>query len=1009
MLPTHHLPQLILNRVNSATGRLAAEIWSSSRPLQVEATKAGPELLSIEAAGRLKRTVVSTPSSWGKLFDQRWCRIVVPAGTGRWLKWQDQGEATLYVEGKACFGFDVAHHWCRLPERVTEVWIESNCIQSGVWHPDAVGLTPQGSLFEGAFLCERNEEVWQGYHDLKCLFDLALDQRSRENPNLQRTLGGAGLQPPVDSYTPVYRRMLRMLDEAVDALDSSGVTAMRRKLAAVYKDLRVDKTFMQCTLTGHAHLDLVWIWPERMGELKAVHIFSTMDHLMEEYPEFKFGYSQPASYEAVERRAPELYKRVQKRLKQGRWQATGAMYVESDTLIACGEALARSFTVGQEEFRRIRGSESKLTWLPDVFGYSACLPQIMRQAGVDYFFTTKMTWNAINRFPHSSFIWRGNDGSEVVAHVTQDTSYVTHMQVETIRNAMNGHRQSDIHYEFLLPTGYGDGGGGPTHDMCERARRLGSLPGMPAMEWGNPEDFFERLGKLRDQLPVHQGECYLEYHRGTFTTHSDLKSTFRELERALQIAEAAKVITGKEWESTFAWKRSIFAQFHDYIPGSSVWDVYVEGLPELRKCAAAQLAEAGQALSSRKSAEACLLNPHALPVRKWISLSGSAAPAYVELPALSGSAVTAVKATELPQKVNLNGKTASNGLVTFRLDRNGWMDRLEWEGVAVPLRNGAGRLVRYSDRAAHFEAWDIDRHVLSLGEVCRETAEIESIDESYQGGFRIRRKIGEKSSVTVEYLLEAGSPLVHVSLDLDWQEPETLLKFLISTGYSATNARFGSPFGSVLRSQTPNGLSAEAMWEVPFSRYLAVFDEGERDGLFLVTEAKYGATVRNGEIGLSLVRSPRVTGMESHAHAWPGRHLSRLKNLSTCSDLGKQKVRFAIGRYSMDLARERQPAALADTLFTGPLPYHGAPLASPLLELSGGETLVPAWVKPAGKNGWILRLHEVAGRRGTVIVRAAEGWTLELTDLAESEGKSVERNTVPFSPYQIVSVRFRKT
>ncbi|MEM6822927.1 MAG: glycoside hydrolase family 38 C-terminal domain-containing protein, partial [Verrucomicrobiota bacterium] len=638
---------------------------------------------------------------------------------------------------------------------------------------------------------------------------------------------------------------------------------------------------------------------------------------------------------------------------------------------------------------------------------------IMQQTGVDYFFTTKMTWNAINRFPHSSFIWKGNDGSEVLAHVTQESGYVTHVTVDNVKAPMHANQQAAIHPEYLLPTGYGDGGGGVTDEMLERAKRLNQLPGMPKISWDHPEAFFERLSEVSDQLPVHQGECYLEYHRGTFTTHSNLKHAFRDLERALQLAEAASILTGKRWDLEHSWKRLVFSQFHDYIPGSSVWDVYLEGVPELESLAKEQRKKVDEVLSHGKSARSldCWFNPHGVDVIRWLKVPGKKRPIYTKLPALSGTSIKEA-ALESPTAVSLNGKVASNGVTEFRINRNGWIDRLTWENVSVPLQRPLGQFVLYPDRAANFEPWDIDRHVLSLGNICKEKAEIKEIRKGdHSAGYEVVRSIGKQSQATVRFLLEAGSPLVHVEIDLDWQEEQTLLKFYLPTEYAATNARFGIPFGSVLRSQVPDSMAAEAMWEVPFSRYLAVFDEGEREGLFVISESKYGACVRNGEVGVSLVRSPRVTGMDGaggHGRAWPP-HLTRLKNLPSCSDLGKHQIRLALGRYDMELPRERQPASLADTLFTDPVFYKGNAMPSIIQSISGGDTLIPCWAKPSEKGGWSLRFQEVAGRRGSMQVSVVPGWKLHLSNLSETEKMPLNtKNQINFKPYQVVTLRLEK-
>ncbi len=1007
MLPHNTLPQLILPRVQSAVNRLSEQIWESKRSLTVESSRPQPVQCSLEEAKLLKRSVQKSGSHWGKLFDQRWCRIEFEAPTGKndWLHWQDQGEATLYINDQPYWGFNVAHDHCLLPQGIQEVWIQSSCVQSAIWHHEANGMTPAGALFKEASLVQRNHEAWHAYHDLKCLFDLALDRRTREAPEIPQAVYGSGLQPKIDSYSPAFRRLLRWTDEAVDVWETKGRSAMRKHLAKAYKELKVDAEFSTCLLTGHAHVDLVWIWPERIGELKAVNVFATANRLMDEYPEFRFAYSQPASYEAVKTREPGLYDAVSKRIKAGTWQATGAMYVESDTLIACGEALSRSFEIGQKAFREINGEPSKLTWLPDVFGYSACLPQIMKQHGVDYFFTTKMTWNAVNQFPYSSFIWKGNDGSEILAHVTQASNYVTHMNVNDLISPMKGNMQADVHEEFLLPTGYGDGGGGTTATMLERARRLDGLPGLPSLEWGQPEDFFDRLSVDKAKFPTHKGECYLEYHRGTYTTHGNLKALFRNLERALQISEAVSAATGKSIEWTHAWKRLVFAQFHDYIPGSSVWDVYQEGLPELKNLAEEQHALSIQTLSSKSQKNDCLFNPHAIPLKYWHSPSTGEAQ-YLLLPAVRGTSVASAQ-IDSPAPVELKGRKVSNDRTSFNINSSGWIESLTWDGLEVPSSEPLGQLVLYPDQAANFEPWDIDRHVLSLGTVCNAKPEIESWQEGeHRKGFRISRAVGKRSHASVIFYLEAGSPQVHIKIDLDWQDINTLLKLRFPTRYGASHARYGSPFGSVLRAQIPNSMIAEGMWEVPFSRYLAVFDDGERQGLYVATQDKYGASVRAGDVGISLVRSPRVTGMEGHKSAWP-RQLSRLKDLPEHSDLGIHHIELAVGRYALDLPREEQPAMVADTLFTAPISYKGDETPPVLEAIEGGDTLIPHWIQPNEKGGWFLRFHEVAGQRGTVTLKTADGWKLSKVRLDQSTvHRRINNGKFSFQPYEVISIYF---
>jgi alpha-mannosidase len=992
------------NRVEAALRRLQEAVWLDRMALAVEATAATEVHRSLTDARRSPLRPVAPGSAWGRLYDQRWYRVRLPAGAaGRYLEWRDQGEATLHVNGTPYYGFDVAHRRVALPPGTREVWVEAYCCQSAIWHPDATGLSPRGSVFAGAFLVRRDDDAWRAWQDLQALFDVMMSLRSAQQPVPPRDLARIGQQPSVEQVSPAYRVLLQRLAAALDAYDSAGLAALRRALAGIFREFRDGRSVVRAVLTGHAHIDLVWLWPERMGEAKAVHTFATMNRLMTLYPEFRFAYSQPASYRAVARRAPQLSAAVTRRMQSGQWQATGAMEVESDTLLPCGEALARSFMLGQEEFQRLRGTPSRLLWLPDVFGYSGCLPQLMRLAGVEWFFTTKLTWNAINRFPYSSFVWRGTDGSEVVAHVTQNAGYNNRLDLAELKANADGHTQAGVHPEFLHPTGYGDGGGGPTEEMCERARRLDALAGTPGLAWDHPEAFFARLAQKRRELPVYQGECYLEYHRGTYTTHSDLKAAFRGLERALQVREAVAVATGTAPDLTAAWRRLVFAQFHDYIPGSSVDEVYAEGVPELRSIATAQLAAARGALAG-KSGEWQAFNPLPQPWRGWVRVPGRGKAVWVDLPPLS--AVPLKSAPSAPAPVTAQGRTLTNDRVRAEVGSDGWLRRLHIDGREIALTGPAARAVLYADRPANYDAWDIDQHTLALGQVVKTRPVIRL---ELTGGDRamvvVTRKLGRASTLTMRYLLQADEAVLRLEAEVDWHEENTLLKLHFPTAYRGAQARFGAPFGSVLRGQQPGSSQVEAQWEVPGSCWATVSNDGEREGLALITEAKYGFLARDGELTVSLLRSARITGCDDHRYAAPA-GLSRHQPASPFSDQGRHVIRLAVGGYSLTAPTELQPAALADMLFTAPEVYRGAPCSAGLRGVTGAPTLVPAWAMPLNNRSWVLRLHEVAGQRGRAALQLASGWTARRCGLdGVAAGGARKVSTIDFKPYEIVSLR----
>jgi alpha-mannosidase len=1016
------LPQLVPNRVESALRRIRDLVWSESTAVIVTAAAATAAHRSLKEVASERRRPVRIGEAWGKLYDQRWFHLALPTAADksprakivpRYLEWRDQGEATLWIDGAPYFGFDVAHRRVALPAATREAWVEGYCCQSAIWHPDATGLSDRGSIFNGAFLATRDDAAWDAAQDFQALFDLMLHVRAQQTPTPPRELARVGQQPGLENATPIYRRLLRLLSDAIDAFDTRGVAGLRPQLAAARRELRDPRARIQATLTGHAHIDLVWLWPERMGEAKAVHTFATVNRLMERYPEFRFAYSQPASYRAVERRAPALAQAVSARVRSGQWEPTGALDVESDTLLPCGEALARSFLLGQEEFKRLRGSPARLLWLPDVFGYSGCLPQLMRLAGVDWFFTTKLTWSGVTRFPYSSFVWRGTDGSEVIAHVTQNAGYNNRLDLAELDANARGHVQADVHAEYLHPTGYGDGGGGPTEEMCERARRLNALAGTPALTWDQPEAFFARLARKRKQLPTYQGECYLEYHRGTFTTHGDLKAAFRGLERALQVREAVAVATSRTPDLTATWRRLVFAQFHDYIPGSAIAEVYAQGVPELAQLARTELAAAATELTTAAADASTAwhaFNPLPQPWSGWVNAPKSRTPQWLELPPLASRPLikNARASTDVPAPARGTARTLTNDRVHAELDAAGWLARLVIDGEEIAFTGASACAVLYPDRPANYDAWDIDRAALALGEPVttppRFALENKSPDRAV---IAVRRKLGRASELTLRYILESGSVVLRLEAEVDWHEPHTLLKLHFPTAYRGLNARFGAPFGSVLRSQQPGMPSVEAQWEVPGSRWAAVSHDGERSGLALITEAKYGFSARDGELTVSLLRGARITGCDDHRYAAPP-GLSHHQPNSPFSDQGRHVIKLALARYESSGRETALPAALADTLFATPIVYRGPARDAGLLAVEGAPSLVPAWAVPATESAWVLRLHEVSGQPGTASLKLAPGWSARRCGLDGTPAASLPRGQLKFRPYEIVSVRLER-
>jgi len=1009
MLPGNPHLQLVLPRAIRARERLYAGIWSKLADARVSFSTASEEYRSYSEGRRLDFHLIQLPFPWGKLFDQGWFRVELPEldlQDDRYFRWQDQGEGTAYLDGVPYAGFDVAHRYARLPRGVRELYIEGLCLQSAIWHPEAAGLDPRGSLLSEAAVYSRDQACWDVYHDLSALLELAMVESESWSVDRRAEVHGSGYSKPIDIAPVTFRRLLRSLDHCIDALDTGGLEAAGKALKEAYERLSEGVGPLEAVLSGHAHIDLVWLWPERVGEYKAVHTFATANRLMEEYPELVFGYSQPMSYDAVERLSPELMAEVRRRIASGRWEALGATEVESDTLLPCGEALARSFLVGQQGFRRLTGEPSRVLWLPDVFGYAGCLPQIMKETGVDYFFTTKLTWSKINPFPYSSFLWRGMDGSEVLVHVTQGNGYNQTVSPKELRTGSDAYRQSDVHHSFLAPTGYGDGGGGVDPEMCERARRFAKLAGVPKTRWGRVDAFFDDLQQAREQLPIYDGELYLEYHRGTFTTHGDLKAAFRSAERALQCWEAVRCARGESPLEEAVWKRLILAQFHDCIPGSSISEVYEKVVPELRQIASSSLEKAVQELGSEGKGGRCLFNP--LPLRRIVihREAGSGWKAY-RLDPLSGAPLAELEPLQPLRNVEVDLHRLGSHRVEAGFDSRGCIESLQIDGTKIATTGALAELALYPDYPHDFEAWEIDRQALSLGKKENRCARA-SIENAglLTATIAFARPLGKQSRVITRYRLDAFHPVLHIEWEIDWHEEQTLLKALWPTAYNGMNVRYGSPFGSVLRSQKAGSPRDEAMFEVPASRWAMVSDDGEQEGLSIMTEAKYGFSSRNGLLGLSLLRSPLITGEETHKRVMPAALRRKGKHRSIYADQGKHLLRVALSLHQPGRSREELAPALAEVLFTEAIAYEGAAYPSALRSLKGGESILPCWAKPKGPTSWILRLHETMGRRGTTELVMSPGWEAYEIDLAENILSRTPVTTVAFKPYQIRSLLF---
>ena len=994
------LPQLVADRLARIQENVDRSIWVRRERLAVEGSPVTDEMLDGGQALSLPYTPVTPGEHFGAPhgdWSHRWFRVAIPAAREgergrRFLRWKCQGETTAFIDGVPWAGLDPGHPTCPLPDTAAVLYLDTATWQTGIWTPEppeAIG--PYGLRFDFAELRTRDAAAWDLKWDLDALRQLGDLLIQDEDAAVDAT--GHGYRPAFDDVSPLLRRLIRGIDDCCDAWVSGGVDAMRAATRALLAALPAESWQPEAALIGHAHIDVVWLWPEIATRHKNVHSFATQLRLLSAYPEMVFAHSTPAVYRAVQEDAPALIPQIKRQIAAGRWELMGGFEVEPDVNMPAGEALARSAVYGNRFIAGFTGAPSDVCWIPDVFGYSNCLPQILRLAGIGGFYTTKITWSQVSRFPYTSFVWRGSDAeSEVVAHLAT-TGYNGQVRLEENRGALRRHRQLDVHDAMLIGTGLGDGGGGPSEAEAERARRFRDLAGSPRHAWRTSASFFAELERVRDRLPVYQGELYMEAHRGVLTSQAEYKRLYRACEVALQTHEALRVADSGRPLGEQAWLRVLFGQFHDALPGSSIGRVYEDLEAEFTRILSRE--EEATAAELANGGDAVAFNPVAVHRRVYLAERDL----LLDLPPLGTAPLTEAPGGHAAVAgVGASPTRLDNGIVQASFDHGGQLVGLVVDGRRLELTGAAGLRLGHDD-PHNYDAWEIDHYTAATMRPVADRLQLAVAEHSGRRGVLAgRAPMGDSSRATVRYLLDPGSRFLLIEIDADWQEEHRLLRYHLPTGYRGRTATFGAPFGSIERPQLPGRPEDEALWEVAGSRWAAVHDD-DGSGLAILTEAKYGFSCFDGELGVSLLKAAR--------HPDPA------------ADTGRHTIRFAVGRHQPATLGTGPGAVLssacaADALFA-PVPTTGAGAARPspfVLEHPG--SLCPAWVLPSETgSGYVIRLHETAGRRGTAELRLAKpAGAVTLVDFREQQlgaPRPADDMTyaVDYAPYQVVSVLVR--
>jgi alpha-mannosidase len=838
--------------------------------------------------------------------------------------------------------------------------------------------------------------------------------------------------------------------EPLPASTLEAVRAARAEVAQRLERLKQDYPPVgRLAVTGHAHMDLAWLWPVAETRRKARRTFGTVLDLMERYPDFIFNQSSAQLYTWIEQDAPDLFARVKERVAEGRWEPIGGSWVEPDSQITGGESYVRQLLYGQRAFEAWFGRRSTVAWLPDVFGFSGAIPQLLRGAGIEGFFTIKLNWNEENRFPYDLFTWEGIDGSRVTANMFRNLppahGYNGNIAPLDTLGTWRNFAGKRHHPESLLAFGWGDGGGGPSARMLENYARIRDFPALPRLRMAHIEEYF--AGLPHEGLPVWVGELYLEFHRGTLTTQARTKQLNREAEHRLLEAEAFAAIAQRSGfayphdEIEAAWKTVLLNQFHDIIPGSSIAEVYQDSIPEMEgvvrtatEVRDAALAFLGGAGSNGTSPDRVMVANAALAPR----------PLTVMLPEQEGGVTVTSDGAEVPSQatedgllihdpgrtvpglgwLNLSfssgheaersdvdaanvvrvevgeaGAVLENDLLRVEIGDDGALRRVvdKVAGNREVLAGHGNQLWAFVDKPRIFDAWDIEENYESEGEEIGGVEAFEVVETGpLRGSVRVRRAWRD-SRIEQTYRLLAGSRRIDIATRIDWHERQVYLQARFPLAVHSHEAVFETLYGVVHRPTHRNTTWDAARFEVSGHRFADMSEPGY--GVALLNDAKYGYSAHGSTLTLSLLRGPLYPdpGADEGAHAFT---YSLFPHIGDWSAGNVVNEAFALNSPLIAV-----PASGGEALpeaMPGFVAIDGLPLSlGSLKRAEDGEGLILRLYEPHGNRGRAtLRFSHPLQRiaRVNLLEDPVEGPVPALSD----DGLSVSLDVRPF---ELVSLR----
>lgn len=816
-------------------------------------------------------------------------------------EWDDakNPQFLLFVNGEPVQGVDMNHR---------EIFLRQKAVAGEELVLELQAYT--GTLHHEFNLCVQMQEIdaliEKLYYDLKVPLSAfpRMDKDDKNRMDIEAILNQTVNM--LDLRTPYSEDFYVSLQKASDYIDQALYTDM-----AGYKDVIA-------TCIGHTHIDVAWWWTVEQTREKVGRSFATVLKLMEEYPNYRFMSSQPQLYAFLKERYPGLYAKLRERVRQKRWEPEGGMWVEADTNLTSGESLVRQFMHGKRFFKEEFGVDNRILWLPDVFGYTGALPQIMKKCGIDYFMTTKLAWNQFNKVPYDTMRWRGIDGTEILTHLITTlgvgqpvenffTTYNGMLHPDAIMGGWARYQNKDINNDILISYGFGDGGGGPTREMLETSIRMEKgIKGIPMVRQEFAGVYFDELKERvsgSNRLPVWEGELYFEYHRGTLTSMARNKRSNRKTELGLMDLELLSVMTQEslpypEKELDAMWKTTLLNQFHDILPGSSIHQVY-----EVTKAEYEQIGQQIEALEKErmdvlagKGDLVMVLNTTG-QCRNDVALLKDCDADYLldesgrryPLQQTADGAVAYVE--EIPSKgyrrfhkgygrkeaqapfTLVDAYTLETPFYSVHLDENGEIDRLydkENDREVVQPGMRLNQLKMYEDKPIYYDNWDID---IFYTEKSWNVNGVERMEWTEIGDVCAVLEIERKESNSVfcqKIIFYAGLRRIDFQTYVDWKEHQTLLKAHFPVAVHTDEATFDIQFGNLTRKTHTNTSWDVARFESCGQKWIDL-SEGHY-GVSLLNDCKYGHSVKDSNMAVTLIKSGTepnpVTDQEEHVFTY---------------------------------------------------------------------------------------------------------------------------------------------